>query len=191
MFQLLDILQLRLLQEISGAGHRRDVIPALGCLVPIQHGERQVFYIQGNAVTQDQHQQRGTDKGEGHSNGIPQQFPRFPGGVSQQAPGTEHGRPVTMTGGLQSQLVGAGLRLFIHRFQGFHERAFQAVGARGFNQSIGRIASQYFARVHERNPVAALTLVHEMSGDKNGHAIFPRQAHQQLPEPVAGPRVDA
>ena len=45
--------------------------------------------------------------------------------------------------------------------------------------------------MHQRDAVAALGLVHEMRRDEDRHAVAPRQLAQQLPEHVAGGRIDA
>ena len=45
--------------------------------------------------------------------------------------------------------------------------------------------------MHQRYAVAALRLVHEVGGDEDGHPVAPRQLNHQLPEAVAGHRVDA
>ena len=45
--------------------------------------------------------------------------------------------------------------------------------------------------MHQRNPVAALRLVHEMGGDENGDIVVAREIGKDLPEPVPCHRVDA
>ena len=185
--QLLRRRQRRLLDKIAGAGDRRDVIPALGRLVPVQHRKGQVFYIHGDAVAQNQHQQGRADKGKGHADRVPQQFPGFAPAVGQQ-PLRAEGPGAFRLAALFIQQFAAGLafRFLVHRFQGGHEGAFQAVAAGLFDQCLGRVTGQYFTGVHQRNAVAALAFVHEVGGDKDGHPVFPGQPHQQLPEPVTG-----
>ena len=46
-------------------------------------------------------------------------------------------------------------------------------------------------RVHQRDPIAPHGFVHEVGRDEDGHALTPRQIDEQLPELVAGDRVDA
>ena len=45
--------------------------------------------------------------------------------------------------------------------------------------------------VHQRDAVAAHPLVHEVGGDEDRHALVAREVDEQLPEAVAGDRVDA
>ncbi len=44
--------------------------------------------------------------------------------------------------------------------------------------------------MHQRHAVTAQRLVHEVGGNEDGHAVFARQLHQQLPKAVAGHRID-
>ena len=71
------------------------------------------------------------------------------------------------------------------------EGLLKCFGARFFNQGGWAIAGQNLARVHERDPVAALGLVHEVRRDENRDLVFTREINHQLPESVAGDGVDA
>ena len=70
------------------------------------------------------------------------------------------------------------------------ERLFEIAGTSGSDQLRRRILRQYPAGMHERNAIATLSLVHEMSRYKNGHAIVSGELDQQLPELIAGHGID-
>ena len=56
-----------------------------------------------------------------------------------------------------------------------------------FGRRVGR---EHAARIHERDAIAALGLIHEMGRDKNGHALIAREIDQQFPETVPCQRID-
>ena len=79
-------------------------------------------------------------------------------------------------------------------------RGLLQVGDEGFLQRLdiacpqqcgGGILGQHFARVHQRDTVAARPLVHEMGRDENGDPLLAGQIDQQFPKAVTGHRVDA
>jgi len=53
-----------------------------------------------------------------------------------------------------------------------------------------RSRDEHFPGMHQRDAVAALRLVHEVSGNEDRHAVAARQFEQEVPEPVARHRVD-
>ncbi len=53
------------------------------------------------------------------------------------------------------------------------------------------IGREHAARIHERYPIAALGLVHEVGRDENGHALIARKIDQHFPEPVPRQGIDA
>ena len=181
----------RALDKIARAGEGGDVVPALGRLVPVQHGEGQVFHIQGDAVAENQHQQRGAEEGEGHADRVAQQFPRLAPGVGQQPLRAEGLVALRLPALVLAQKLAAvlALRLPVHRLEGGHEGAFQAVAAGLCDQGGWRVAGQHGTGVHQRDAVAAFAFVHEVGGDEDGHPVLPGQVHQQIPEAVARPRV--
>ena len=77
----------------------------------------------------------------------------------------------------------------------FREIADEAVLERSaaalFDKLLRRADGEHLARVHERDAVAAVRLVHEMGGDENRHAVVAREVDQRAPEGVARDRVDA
>ena len=77
-------------------------------------------------------------------------------------------------------------RFFETGDEGFFERIFAA----RLDQRVRRVAGQYFARVHERDAIAAFRFVHEMRRDKNGDAFLTREVDQKLPELIARHRID-
>ena len=58
-----------------------------------------------------------------------------------------------------------------------------------FHDGSGRVAHQDTACVHERDPVAAFCLVHEMGGDEDGDVVPACQADHDAPEGVPLHRV--
>lgn len=70
------------------------------------------------------------------------------------------------------------------------EGLFQRTGAPLLDDMCGGVADQDLACVHQRNAVAALSFIHEVGGDKDGHAITPRQLDQQVPEAITGNGID-
>ena len=50
-----------------------------------------------------------------------------------------------------------------------------------------RVGRQHAAGIHQRYPVAALRLVHEMGRDENRHALIARKVDQQLPRTGPAP----
>ena len=78
---------------------------------------------------------------------------------------------------------------------GFFEIADEGVLERGGAAPPGevrrRIGREHAPGIHQRDAIAALGLVHEMSGDENRHALIARQVDQQFPEPVPRQRIDA
>ena len=62
---------------------------------------------------------------------------------------------------------------------------------RAFDQLLGRVARQHFSRVHEGDPVAAHPFVHEVRRHEDRDALLARKIDQELPEAVAGDRIDA
>ena len=61
---------------------------------------------------------------------------------------------------------------------------------RACTSAAGDIGRQHPAVIHQGNPVTARCLVHEMSGDENGHVLIARQVDQQLPELVTCQGID-
>ena len=76
-------------------------------------------------------------------------------------------------------------------FEVADERVLERGGAARRDQARRRIGRQHAPRIHQRNAVAALGLVHEMGRDEDRHALIARQIDQQFPEPVARQRIDA
>ena len=71
------------------------------------------------------------------------------------------------------------------------ERVLQGDGPAGSHE-IGRPAGrEHTPRIHQRETVATLGLVHEMSRDEDRHALVARQIDERFPELVAGERIDA
>ena len=62
---------------------------------------------------------------------------------------------------------------------------------RASDQSCRRIGGQDMPGIHQRYPIAALRLVHEVRGNENRHFLIARQIDQDFPEPVAGQRIDS
>ena len=60
---------------------------------------------------------------------------------------------------------------------------------RALDQRRRRVAHQHPARMHQRDPVAALGLVHEMGGDEDGDLVPARQIDHDLPEGIPRHRV--
>ena len=59
------------------------------------------------------------------------------------------------------------------------------------HQLGGCAAVEHAPCVHQRDPVAALGLVHEVSGDEQRHAVLTRELEHQLPELIACDRIHA
>ena len=68
---------------------------------------------------------------------------------------------------------------------------FEARRAARQRESSGRVGRQHMPGIHQRYSVTAFRLVHKLGRDENRHAVVARQADQELPECVAGDRVDA
>jgi hypothetical protein len=59
----------------------------------------------------------------------------------------------------------------------------------GAHERCRGAGGEHATRVHERDPVAALALVHEVGGNEDGDTVPAREVRQQLPEPVSRNRV--
>ena len=71
------------------------------------------------------------------------------------------------------------------------ERGLQVVGTAAGHELRRGVAGEDGAGVHQGDAVAAQGLVHEMGGDEDRDALAAREVDEQLPELVAGDRVDA
>ena len=78
-------------------------------------------------------------------------------------------------------------RLFEVADEGVLERR----DAAGLDQLRRRAGREHAARIHQRDPIAALRLVHEMGGDENGHVLLARKIDQRFPEPIPRQGIDA
>ena len=71
------------------------------------------------------------------------------------------------------------------------KRFFQRIGVLAAAQFFRFAHGQHAAAVHQRDAVAAGGFVHEVGGDENGYALFPRHAEQVLPKHIARGGIDA
>ena len=69
-----------------------SVVPADGRLVAVQHGVVQVFHVQGDAVTHDDHQDHAAQAGHRQADRVAAQFQRLAVAVAQHALEAEPGR---------------------------------------------------------------------------------------------------
>src|SRR5262249_29595635 len=67
----------RLHREIPGAGKTVEQVPALRRVVMIERRHLQVFDVEGNAVSEGQHQNDGPKDGKNQPNWVAQQFNGF------------------------------------------------------------------------------------------------------------------
>ena len=71
------------------------------------------------------------------------------------------------------------------------ESVFEQIAAALLDEIERRADRQHLARVHERDAVTALGLVHEMRREKDGDAVVAGEIDQRAPERVARDRIDA
>jgi hypothetical protein len=71
--------------------------------------------------------------------------------------------------------------------EGFLER----FGFAALLQSFWRVGGEHLAGIHQRDAIAAIRFVHEVSGEKDRHAILPGKIDQEFPELVASDGIDA
>src|SRR3974390_1179737 len=71
------------------------------------------------------------------------------------------------------------------------ERLLEAACLSFRHELSGRSLRQHLALMHHRHAIATFGLIHEMSGEKDGDAVFPGEPNEQFPESVSGDRVNA
>ena len=77
----------------------------------------------------------------------------------------------------------AGQHCAPHRlFEIADERILERCRTARLDQPSRRVGRQHPARIHQRDPVAALGFIHEMGRDEDRHALIARQVDQQFPE---------
>jgi hypothetical protein len=190
----------RLLGEVARAGEVQRIVLADRCLILIEHREGQVLDIHVDAVADDEHQDHAADQGERGADRVPAEFERLALRIAEHAPKIEGARGRRGRGVRRRyRQRGRGGRWIRCREGGFVDRILEIgdeglfeIGAAAPRDDAGRrIADQHLARMHQRDAVAALGLVHEMRRDEDRHAVLPRQVDEDLPERVARDRVDA
>src|SRR5271166_6408138 len=67
---------------------KRIVIASLG-LIPIQYSERQVFHVQGDAISNNEHEDQAAAHGQRRAHGIAPQLERLPAGIAEHPPKVE------------------------------------------------------------------------------------------------------
>jgi hypothetical protein len=72
-----------------------------------------------------------------------------------------------------------------------YESVFKRRGAAGLDQARRGIRGEDMPGIHQRYPIAALRLVHEVCGDENGYFLIARQIDQNFPKPVPRQRIDS
>ena len=175
---------------------------ALLRLVLVEGRVFQVLDIERDAVTAGQHQNDRTDERECDPEGIAQQLHGLAPGI-----GPEPSR-IESLGSARCSRYLRRCRGFLRRCRGLEWRGLLfLLGSAGFlqirNESIlkrsaaalldevrGRADGEHLARMHQRDAVAALGLVHEVGREEDGHAVVTRKIDQRAPERVAGDRID-
>ena len=71
--------------------------------------------------------------------------------------------------------------------EGFLER----FGFAALPQSFWRVGGEHLAGIHQRDSIATIRLVHEVSGQEDRHTIFSGKIDQEFPELIASDGIDA
>ena len=185
----------RLLREIARASEFFQIGAAFRTLIVVEHRKRQIVDVCRDAEAEYQHQKRGTKQTEAEPDRIAQQFQRLADRIGEQAPQAEQGaiaRGVAVSADAASRALSnssdLGRPRSVCRLEIADEGVFERGGASGRDQLTRRAGRQHAAGIHQRDPVAAFGLVHEMGRDENRHALVAREIDQCFPEAVTRQR---
>ena len=186
----------RLHREIPRAGKAFEQLPAFRRVVLIERRHLQVFDVEGNAVSERHHQDDGAKDGEGEPDRIAQQLNGFATRIGPEAGQIEPPRR-TYRFRLDRRRCGRRrfdlLRAVDPRRVGeiADERVLQRIAAALLDQFERRADRQHLARMHQRDAVATLRLVHEVGRKKDRHAVVAGEIDQRAPKRIARDRIDA
>src|SRR5208283_377444 len=188
--------------EIARPAELLQIGAAFGRVVVIENGEGEIVDICRDARSHDHHQECRAEDRKTQSDRITQEFERLADRIGKHAARAEPG--IGFCRLLRGYFCRAKILHVIRSglfagyaaspncfFQIGNERVFEifAIARRG--QRSRRANRKNAARIHERDPIAAHRLVHEMGGDEDGHALIARQVDQEFPELVARHRIHA
>ncbi len=188
----------RFLGEVARPRDLEAVIAADRAVVAVEHGEGQVLDIHADAVAEHEQQQHAAENRERGADRIAPQLERLAPGIGEHAGRVERHaalarrcRLLRRHGRCGRRLAGRLRRIRDCLFQAGDEGLLQRRGAARRHDRRGRVRRQHLARMHQRDPVAAFGLVHEMGRDEDGDVVLAGELGEDLPEAVAGDRIDA
>ena len=185
----------RLLDEVARARQVQRVVAAELGLIAIEHGERETLDIHVDAVTDDEHHQDAPEQRQCGTDRVAAQLETFAQRVAQRATQAETfsacSRRSVGFAVHRRRRGGGGFGVILRCIlEVGDECIFQGRRAALLDELRRRIGHQHLAGVHERDPIAALALVHEMRRDEDRDLILARQLDQQSPEGVPRDRID-
>ncbi len=179
-------------------------------MVAIEHRERQVVHIGVDTVSQHQQHERRTQDGEPEPNGVAPELQSLAPRIGEQAPQAEQpSRPVRARWNHGRRLLdliarrhrggrrrGAAVLICIHTLAiAASKQAMKAfsrvVPPQRCTSSAGVPVASTRPAFMSEDPVAALSLVHEMGRDENGDAVLAREITEQRPELIPRHGIDA